>query len=254
MIAAPAAAPAPRTLSRAGALGLAAAASLLAHGGLYAAARALPAAPRASGAPELVELELAPPPPAPPPPAPAAPPRVEPPAPRRVAMKDLPPPPREALPPPPSEPPPPAAAPARAAPRVGITLGSTATGGGFAVGVGNTLYGKASETAADPAEVKPYAADRTALPRPSSQPRLLERPEVPYPAAARRAGVEGQVILLLRIDAQGRVAAARVLSEPGEGLGDAARAAALRFRFSPALLEGEAVETELRFTYTFVLE
>jgi protein TonB len=128
-------------------------------------------------------------------------------------------------------------------------------GGGFAVGVGNTLHGKASEIAAEPGAVKPYAADRTApAARLSAQPRLLERPEIPYPAEARRDGLEGQVVLLLRIDAEGRVAAASVLSAPGPGLGEAARAGALRFRFTPPLLEGEAVETEIRFTYTFVLE
>jgi protein TonB len=102
--------------------------------------------------------------------------------------------------------------------------------------------------------VKPYAADRTAPARLSAKPRLLERPEIPYPPEARREGLEGQVVLLLRIDAEGRVAAARLLSAPGPALGEAARAAALRFRFTPPLLEGEAVETEIRFTYTFLLE
>jgi protein TonB len=122
------------------------------------------------------------------------------------------------------------------------------------VGVGNTLYGKAREVAADPSEVKPYAGPSTPSSRLSAQPRLLAQPEVPYPPEARKASVEGKVILALAIARDGSVAQARVLSEPGAGLGEAARQAALRFRFSPALLEGEAVETEIRFTYTFVLE
>jgi periplasmic protein TonB len=62
------------------------------------------------------------------------------------------------------------------------------------------------------------------------------------------------LVLLLQVDAEGRVAAARVVSDPGAGLGAAARATALRVRLSPALLDGEPVATELRFTYTFVLE
>jgi protein TonB len=137
---------------------------------------------------------------------------------------------------------------------VGITLGSTASGGSFAVGVGNTLYGKAREVASDPSEVKPYAGPSTPPVRLSAQPRLLAQPRVPYPPEARKAGVEGRVLLALAIGRDGAVAAARVLSDPGSGLGEAAREAALRFRFSPALAEGEAVETEIRFTYTFVLE
>lgn len=226
-------------------------ASLAIHAGGFAWAARLEARPAARPAPVVVEFEAAPPPPAPVAPRPPA----EPPAPRRVAISRLPPPPAEPPPPPPpNEPPPPAAPAARAVPRVGVSLSSTTTGGAFAVGIGNTLHGRASEVAADPEAVKPYSAPRAAPARLSAQPRLLERPEIPYPAEARRDGLEGQVVLLLRIDAEGRVAAARLLSAPGPALGEAARAAALRFRFSPPMLEGEAVETEIRFTYTFVLE
>jgi protein TonB len=138
---------------------------------------------------------------------------------------------------------------------VGISLGSTTSGGAVAVGVGNTLYGKPDERAHDPKDVKPYAAEGTAPPqRVSAQPKLLRLPEPQYPAAARKAGVEGDVVLLLRVDARGRVIAARVVSEPGAGTGEAARAALLHAEFSPALLDGEAVETEIRFTYHFDLE
>jgi protein TonB len=162
--------------------------------------------------------------------------------------------------PPPSEPPPPGAPTARAVPRVGITLGSTATGGSFAVGVGNTLYGKASETAADPAEVKPYAGPATPPQRPFvrerlfGRARLVSQPLVPYPPEARKAGVAGKVVLLLRVAPDGQVLSASIVSEPGSGLGEAAREAALRFRFEPAVADGEAIETELRFTYRFILE
>jgi len=213
-------------------------ASAVLHAGGLAAAAQLKARAAPPPAPLEVEFEVAPPTPAapaPPSPSPRAP----------VARTLLPP-----LPPPPLEQPPPEAARERAIPRVGVSLSSTATAGAFAVGVGSTLHGRASETAADPSEVRPYAGPR----RPSAQPRPLELPDIAYPAEARRAGVEGKVLLLLRIDASGRVVTASVLADPGGGLGEAAREGALRFRFSPALLEGEPVETEIRFTYTFLLE
>lgn len=233
---------------RAGALAAAAAVSALLHASGWAAAARLEPRPAARPEPVTVAFEVAPPPPPPasPRPRPAAPP----PARRPIAAAALPPAPAAAPPPPSSEAPPPSGPPARAVPLVGITLSSTAQGGSFAVGVGNTLGGRAAEIAADPAEARPYASSA----RLSAQPRLLEKPEVPYPAAARRAGVAGRVVLLLRVGADGAVRAARVLAEPGAGLGEAARDAALRFRFSPALLDGAPVETELRFTYTFVLE
>jgi periplasmic protein TonB len=237
--------------SRFGTYGLMTAASLALHAGSWAALARLPAAPATKRAPPVeVAFEAAPPPPPPaPPPAPVPePPRHVPAA--RIAAA-----PRADLPPPPNDPAP-SSAPkaARPALRVGVSLSSTAAGGAFAVGVGNTLYGEAERTASDPAEVKAYAADRTATERPSSLPRPVEIPRIVYPDGARREGVAGQVVLILRIDARGAVVDARVVAEPGAGLGAAAREGARRFRFTPAILDGTPVETSIRFTYTFVLE
>jgi protein TonB len=237
---------------------LAAAASGALHAGGWAVAAALP--PRsAPERDEVVALEVIEPPPPPPPPAPApapAAPRPPPPAPRAAPVREL----RAPAPPPHELPPPPngaAAAPPPARPviRVGVSLSSTARGGGFAVGVGNTLYGQADETAADPASVKPYSAEGTAPPSGAVRPpRLVSAPKIPYPAEARRAGLAGKVVLLLSLDAAGRVNDARVLEDPGAGLGEAAREGARAFRFEPARAGGEPVETRIRFTYTFVLE
>jgi len=132
---------------------------------------------------------------------------------------------------------------------VGISLGSTVTSGAFAVGVGSTAFGKPDEVAADPASVR----GPTPPARLSAPPQPLDLPRIPYPPEARKAGVEGQVLLLLRIDARGAVAAVRILDAPAPRASAAAEGAR-RFRFTPALVEGEPVETEIRFTYTFLLE
>ena len=268
MTAASAAATAPAPLG-ARTMALALAGSVAVHAALAAlAARVEVGTMPAREAPVEVAFEVvtAPPPggSAPAPIAPNEPPEVRPVATRMAPPAAAHPPaplPEPPLPlPPSSEPPPPGTPPARAAPRVGITLSSTAAAGSYAMGVGNTLYGKASEVAGDPTQARPYAAPlaagprMAAGPRPSAQPRLLQAPDVPYPAAARHSGLEGRVVLLLSIGEDGRVTAARVLSDPGSGLGEAAREAALHFRFSPALDAGEPVPTEIRFTYTFVLE
>jgi protein TonB len=170
--------------------------------------------------------------------------------------------PANAAPAPVAEPPPalasapetaPASGATRALPKVGLSLASTVSSGAFAVGVGNTVYGRAEERAADPATVRPYSGGVPAA-RLSAQPRALELPAIPYPPDARRDGVEGQVVLLLRIDPRGAVIGVRVVDAPSHALARAAQEGARRFRFSAALLEGEPVETEIRFTYTFLLE
>jgi protein TonB len=237
--------------SRFGMYGLMTAASLALHAGSWAALARLPAAPATKPAPPIeVAFEAATLPPLPPPPAPVPAPE----RPRHVPAARIATAPRAALPPPPNETAPSSAPKARAALRVGVSLSSTAAGGAFAVGVGNTLYGEAERTASDPADVKAYAADRTATERPSSLPRPVDIPRIVYPDGARREGVAGQVVLILRIDARGAVVDARVVAEPGAGLGAAAREGARRFRFTPAILDGTPVETSIRFTYTFVLE
>ncbi len=167
---------------------------------------------------------------------------------RRIALTKPPPPP----PPLASTPPEPAAP--KPLPRVGLSLGSTVSSGAFAVGVGNTLHGKAEETAADPSTVRPYSGAVVAAARLSAQPRPIELPRIEYPADARKAGTEGRVLLVLGIDAQGRVTAVRVMEAPTPSLAAAAAEGARWFRFAPALLDGEPVATEIRFTYTFLLE
>jgi periplasmic protein TonB len=221
--------------------------SVALHGAAFASlARARPAPARERIEIEVVRRERS----QPPPPAPetAPPPRPRPAEHRTALARPLPPPPALASAPPEAPPAP------RVLPRVGLSLGSTVSSGAFAVGVGNTLHGKAEETAADPATVRPYSGGAVAAARLSAQPRPLDLPRIEYPADARKAGAEGRVLLVLGIDAQGKVTSVRVLEAPSPSLASAALEGARRFRFTPALLEGAPVATEIRFTYTFLLE
>jgi protein TonB len=142
--------------------------------------------------------------------------------------------------------------------RIGVSLSSTTTSGGVAAPVGNTLYGEMPRTAPEPAEVEPYRADRTlpptqvtVLPRPIGE---CRPPHDEYPEAALRLGVEGPVVLVLTIDETGAIVDARVVGDPGHGLGPAAVRSVRRFcRFEPARRGGEPVATTLRFTVRFEL-
>ena len=232
-----------------------------------------PKAPEPEPAPPPPEPEPPPPrppPPRPPPPAPKAAPEPTPPRPRPDAP--TPPPPSNDPPPPSNDPgadtaaegPPPAV-------NVGISMRSTVGRGdsaGMRVGVGNTMYGRPDTVAADPEEARGYRGgmvpegDRVEPPPPtyvaphrvSTLPRVRREIRASYPDEARREGIEGRVVVRLRIDEEGRVVEAEVLEGPGYGLNEAAREALLQFSFRPATVDGRAVATDLRYVYTFLLD
>jgi TonB family protein len=90
-------------------------------------------------------------------------------------------------------------------------------------------------------------------PRLTRPPALLRFTPAPYPAGPRRRGVQGTVELVLDLDARGAVTRVEVLGAPDPELGRAAAAAARRFRFSPAEVDGTPAPVRLRYAYGFVL-
>ena len=236
-------------------------ASLLLHAALIVvlgrAPGVRPPAPQQPLEVAVVEKPAPPPPPAPAEPVPMRVTR----APRRPAQ-DLPPPPARTAPTPPASAPPP---PTQEAPRVtqqpivlpGITFESTSQGGSFAVPSGNTLRGEPQRNAPDPADTKPYKAERYA---PASQVSELPSVECPpdslrafYPDAARRHGVEGEVVLRLLIDADGSFAKVDVIGDPGSGLGAAGARAIRQCKSRPAKIGGQTVATTITYKLYFVL-
>ncbi len=103
----------------------------------------------------------------------------------------------------------------------------------------------AQPTPDSPAPVAPDSAAATVAPR------LLERAEPVYPEPARIAGVGAVVGLQLDVAVDGQVSDVRVVRRAGFGFDEAAVAAARRYRFSPALVDGQpaasTVELEQRF-------
>ena len=79
-------------------------------------------------------------------------------------------------------------------------------------------------------------------------------PPPDYPAVARRRRWAGTVTIQMSIDARGEVAAARILRSSGHVvLDEAARQAALAWRFTPALQGGEPVPQLRNQPFTFRL-
>jgi protein TonB len=231
-------------------------ASLLLHAALVVLLGKAPR-PRPSTVQRPLEVAVIEKPASPPPPAePAKVARA-----RRSVAADLPPP-RAAPRPAPAAPPPPTreAVEEQREPTVlpGVTLESTSEASSFAIPAGNTLYGQPATSATNPEEAKPYKAERYA---PASQ--LNELPAVEwrpdslrpfYPEAARRRGVQGDVVLRLLVDGDGSLAKVDVISDPGAGLGAAGTRAIREFRFRGGRVNGQPAATTITYTLHFVLD
>lgn len=85
-------------------------------------------------------------------------------------------------------------------------------------------------------------------------PKLSKFVSAPYPAEAQKAGIQGDVVLKLSIDAQGKVTEAEVAEPAGHGFDDAARSAALEFVFEPATRDGKPIAAKILYKYSFTLK
>ncbi len=209
---------------------------------------------RGPSKPLAVEMKFLEP-PKPPKPEPEKPP--EPPKPKlkppEVKVAIVKPQPEKAPPPPNEEAPKPEAKPPPVI--IGMSLDNMNAAGSFSVQTGNSVYGKAEKTAVDPSTVKAYRAPRYVPPGGAdTDPEVIGDVKIPYPDEAKRADVEGPVRLKITVDFEGHVSEVIVMSGPGYGLDSAAAAALKKFKFKPAMKNGEAVSTTFVYTYRFQLD
>jgi len=99
----------------------------------------------------------------------------------------------------------------------------------------------------DPEEIRRPGGDVRA-------PVLLQRVEPGYPEAARRARLEGTVVLEAVITASGAVQEIRLLRSVNPLLDDAAERAVRQWRYRPATLNGRAVPVYLTVTVRFAID
>ena len=171
--------------------------------------------------------------------------------------------PKQAEPPPTDKPPPRV---------VGLSLDSTVEGGqgpGFAVG--NTREGQTAKQAADPTKVAPVGVGPIVEQPTESPNRAASRiPTVglvftpakkkkerkpPYPETLKSQGIEGDVVLTVTLDAQGKITAVKILKAALQPeFNESARKTALEDEYEPALKNGVPVPQTLTFTTRFRLE
>ncbi|AFY03149.1 TonB-like protein [Bdellovibrio bacteriovorus str. Tiberius] len=85
-------------------------------------------------------------------------------------------------------------------------------------------------------------------------PKVKREFKAQYPEEAKKAAVDGPVILEILIDREGKVRHVQVLSGPGHGLNESAVEALKKFEFQPAFKGEESVAVRIRYTYRFKLE
>ena len=154
---------------------------------------------------------------------------------------------------------------------VGISFESTVSGGkGPSFAVGNTRMGETEDQASDPNKVEKLRGEalrvgdeeevgpnRVATAIPSAK-KELKRPtriseiNLRYPRSLKEQGIEGNVVVLIRIAADGSVKRVKVIKSSGyPEFDDAAARAASSERFKPATRDGEPIDYSLKYTYRF---
>ncbi|MDR7192447.1 energy transducer TonB [Luteimonas terrae] len=90
---------------------------------------------------------------------------------------------------------------------------------------------------------------------PTSVPRPVSTQQPEYPRASMRRGERGEVLLLVKVGANGRVDGVDVVSSSQHRrLDRAAISAVRRWRFEPAIRDGQPVAGELRIPFSFAPE
>lgn len=125
----------------------------------------------------------------------------------------------------------------------------------------NTVEVKAGNTAAkENDQLQLEKEDPDSIPIPAaeglitSQVDLVKEVRIPYPPEAKKANLEGPVVMDLIIDDKGKVRSVVLIRGPGESLSEAAVEAAKSFEFRPAQIGNQPVAVKIRYTYRFVLE
>lgn len=135
--------------------------------------------------------------------------------------------------------------------RKAITASDSASG--VSVKAGNTVAKEQDDLKLkeDDPDSLPIPADEFLV---SSMPVLLNSVKIPYPVEAKKAQIEGPVIMDVLIDQEGKVRKVELVSGPGFGLNEAAVEAMKSFLFRPATVGDQKVAVQIRYTYRFKLE
>ena len=132
--------------------------------------------------------------------------------------------------------------------------------GGAALVVMSALWVGSAEAQIEPQPHRDDVERRAAEEEAAAEPVLTRAPELSvyvdpdYPPEVVEAGVEGEVVLLITICAEGTVTDAEVVDSPDRRLSDAALEAARKLEFIPAEIDHSPAPVRIEFGYYFSLE
>jgi protein TonB len=93
-----------------------------------------------------------------------------------------------------------------------------------------------------------------AVPAGGTQPEEVDRVVPRYPTMARRAGVEGSVVVRGIVRRDGTIDDVEIIKDLPYGLGQSARDAVSKWRFRPATVRGEPIDVYYTVTVNFRLQ
>jgi TonB family protein len=106
----------------------------------------------------------------------------------------------------------------------------------------------------EPEPVERTTGVYTSVPPGGTQPRELDRAVPRYPGAARRAGIQGPVVVRGIVRRDGTIDNVEIIKDLPYGLGEEARRAVSRWRFRPATVRGEPIDVYYTVTVNFRLQ
>ena len=140
----------------------------------------------------------------------------------------------------------------------GLTLKSTVKGGkGPVMQVGNTMYGKPKS------KLKAAVTEKAAVGKKTQEgsatpvyvgPKVLKKVRPKYTAEGLDEGIEGQVILLIKLNNKGKIVSSKIIKGLGYGLDQNAQNAVKRWVFAAATRGGKAVASSKKIKVYFVIE
>jgi TonB family protein len=104
-----------------------------------------------------------------------------------------------------------------------------------------------------PIPSEPTGGVYAAVPPGGTQPEEVDRVIPAYPAAARRAGIAGPVVVRGIVRRDGTIDNVEIIRDLPNGLGESARRAVSRWRFRPATFGGEPIDVYYTVTVNFRL-
>jgi TonB family protein len=106
----------------------------------------------------------------------------------------------------------------------------------------------------EPAPAEPSGGIYSAVPPGGTQPQEIDRVIPRYPAAARRANIQGSAVVRGIVRRDGTIDNVEVIQDLPQGLGEEARRAVSRWRFRPATFRGEPIDVYYTVTVNFRLQ